>query len=235
MLRNAFNVISPDQTSAQAITRGTLNNPETLMVPPPQYEGDTTYRWYWPGHGFVKDDILYVFALNLYNDPDGRIPSEKPEEEQDITDKMGEMMWAFRISQIDLLSFRLPDFQHLETRKADFDYLNHPIDLGNCILVDDEYVYIYGTHNLPFFSHVHVARVPLESEKFYTGWEFFTGHHWSSDISKSQPLNIDVSVSEQFSVFRYQEKYILLTMDRLGSEIFTYISDTPHGPFSQKQ
>ncbi len=234
MLRNAFNVINKEQTKATAIYRGEYDNPKTLMEPENE-PGDSTYRWYWPGHGFVKNDTLYVFALNLYNEPAGKLKIEKSKEEQDEIDKLTEDMFAFRIGWVDLLSFTLPDFKHIETHKADFDYLDRSIDFGNCVMVDGDYVYIYGTENLPGFSKVHVARVPFNSKNFYEGWEYSTGDGWDSNILNSQPIETDVSVSEQFSIFKHNDKYILLTQERAGTDIYTYVSDYPNKGFKNKK
>ena len=48
---------------------------------------------------------------------------------------------------------------------------------------------------------------------------------------------ITSNISEQFSVFKYQDKYILLSQQRgIGTgEIFTYVSDQPTGPWGNKQ
>ena len=233
MLRNSFNVINKDITEAKAIYKGEYDNPTTFMDPVNR-EGDSTYRWYWPGHGFVKDDILYVFALNLYNEPSAVVKSEKSESEEDAADKLEEDMFSFRIAQIDLLSFKLPLFEHIETRKVDFDYPENQIDFGNCVMVDEGYVYIYGTKNDPGMSRVHVARVPFDSQEFQTNWEYYTGENWDPDIGKSLPIEVDISVSEQFSIFRYKDEYIFLSQERAGTDIFTYTSSFPHKGFHNK-
>ena len=157
---------------------------------PPKDDGDTTYRWYWPGHGFTKNDTLYVFALNLYNEPTAVVSSDKSEEEQDEADKLSETMFAFRIGHIDLLSFSLPDFRHIETKKADFNYSEIQIDFGNCVLVDGDYVYIFGTKNFPGIAKVHVARVPYQNKFFYTNWEYSTGTGWDKDIESLNQLKL---------------------------------------------
>ena len=233
MMRNSFVVVNKEKTDVKAIYNGVYDNPVTLMEPV-NVEGDSTYRWYWPGHGFVKDNTIYVFAINLYNEPSAVIKSEKTESEQDEIDRLAEEMWSFRISQIDLLSFKLPDFEHIETKKVDFDYTENQIDFGNCVMVDKDYVYIYGTKNLPFKSNIHVARVPFNGELFHNNWEYFTGTEWDKNIKKSAPIEIDISVSEQFSIFKYKDKYILLTQERAGADIYTYISSHPNKNFYNK-
>jgi len=234
MLRNAFNFIDRKMTKAQAIIGGTIKNPQTLMTPP-RSEHDSVYRWYWPGHGFTKGDTLYVFALNLYNDPAAINKSDKEEEEKDEMDKMAEEMFAFRIAGIDLLAYKLPDFIHLATNRVEYDYSKYPIDFGNCVMVDNGYVYIYGTKNEPHFSKIHVARIPLNSKVLYKDWEFFNGSGWDTSIAASAPIETDISVSEQFSIFKYRNKYVLLTMERAGSDIYNYIADSPTGVFTNKK
>ncbi|MFA5820141.1 MAG: hypothetical protein WC854_12790 [Bacteroidales bacterium] len=234
MLRNAFIVIDKDISRVKALYKGTYDDPITFMEPENEV-GDLTYRWYWPGHGFVKNDTIYVFALNLYNEPSASIKSGKSEEEQDEVDKLAENMFAFRISHIDLLSFSLPDFKHLETHKIDINYPVNQTDFGNCVMVADGYVYIYGTKNFPGNAKIHVARVPLNNRTFYNNWEYFTGTTWDKDIEKSVSIDIDISVSEQFSIFKYNDKYILLTQERAGTDIYTYVSDFPNKDFHNKK
>ncbi|RLD64375.1 MAG: hypothetical protein DRJ01_00815, partial [Bacteroidetes bacterium] len=227
-------VINKEQTEAKSIYSGEYNNPKTLMEPVNEV-GDSTYRWYWPGHGFVKNDTLYVFALNLYNETSAVVKSTKNKDDMDEVDKLAEEMFAFRIGQIDLLSFSLPDFKHIETHKVAFDYAKNQIDFGNCVMVDGDYVYIFGTKNYPGISKIHVARVLFNSKIFYNNWEYFNGDEWTTDIKKSVPIDLDISVSEQFSIFKYKEQYVLLTQERSGTDIYTYISEKPYKDFYNKK
>lgn len=233
IFRNAFNLVDKGGKGTKAIIRGTIDTPLTFMEPMNE-PGDSTYRWYWPGHGFVRDDTIYIFALSLYNVPLPP-PSPEPESPMDEKEKMYQAIFTFDISHIDLLSFTYPEFKHLETHRVEINYPASKIDFGNCVLVDDGYVYIYGTRNLPDFSKIHVARVPLSNRVFYKDWEYFTGTEWNKNINNSEPLDIDISVSEQFSIFRYRNKYILLTQERAGADIYTYVSDFPNRDFHNKQ
>ncbi|PLX22559.1 MAG: hypothetical protein C0597_02325 [Marinilabiliales bacterium] len=234
MLRNAFIVLDKGQAHSRAIYKGEYEDPVTLMKPV-NAPGDSTYRWYWPAHGFVKHDTMYVFSLNMYNEPSSVEKSDKPEEELDEVDKLAEDKFAFRVGGIDLHTFTLPDFKYIETKKAGFNYAENKIDFGNCVMVDGEYVYIYGTKNSPGLAKVHTARVPLNSKTFHNNWEYSTGDGWDKDIKRSIPIEIDLGVSEQFSIFKFQEKYILLTQERGGEDIFTYTSDYPNKGFSNKK
>ena len=234
MLRNAFNLIDKDKTIAKAIIRGTFDNPLTFMEAVNE-KGDSTYRWYWPGHGFVKNDTIYVFALSLVNDSSVVISLGKADSTDNEIDEMAETIFSFRISHIDLLSFTFPEFKHIETHRVEIDYQVNQIDFGNCVMVDNGYVYIYGTKNFPGNAKIHVARLPLSNRLFYKDWEYYTGAKWDKNINRSEPLDIDISVSEQFSIFRYKNKYILLTQERAGADIYTYISDYPDRDFHNKK
>jgi hypothetical protein len=233
MLRNSFVLIDKNKTVVKPLYKGTYNSPVTFMEPV-NAPGDSTYRWYWPGHGFVKNDTIYVFALSLYNTPSA-VPKTKNTGDQKEVDILLADMFGFRISHIELLSFTLPDFRHIETHIADINYPVSQIDFGNCVLVDKGYVYIYGTKNEPNISKIHVARVPLDSRTFYNNWEYSTGAGWDKNIEKSAPIDIDISVSEQFNIFKYKDKYILLTQERTGADIFTYVSDFPDKGFHNKK
>jgi hypothetical protein len=234
MLRNALVLIDKDKTWAKPLYKGTYNNPVTFMEPVNE-PGDLTYRWYWPGHGFVKSDTIYLFALSLYNVPSVAAKSENTGEEKKEVDILLADMFGFRISHIELLSFTLPDFKYIETHEVDINYSVSQIDFGNCVMVDDGYIYIYGTKNSPGNAKIHVARVPFGSRAFYSNWEYSTGTGWDKNIEKSVPIDIDISVSEQFSIFKYKNKYILLTQERTGADIFTYVSDFPNKDFHNKR
>ena len=96
MMRNSFVVHNRNSEGMRAVYQGEYDNPVTLMEPVNE-EGDTTYRWYWPGHGFRKDSILYVFALNLYNEPSAIVQSSKSTEDMNEADILEEAIMAFRI------------------------------------------------------------------------------------------------------------------------------------------
>ena len=234
MLRNALVLIDKNKTGVKALYKGTYNHPITFMEPVNE-PGDLTYRWYWPGHGFIKSDTIYLFALSLYNVPSVPVKTKNTGEELKEVDTLLADMFGFRLSHIDLLSFTLPDFRHIETHKVDINYPVSQIDFGNCVMVDKGYVYIYGTKNSQYMSKIHVARVPFSTRIFYNNWEYSTGTGWDKNIEKSKPIDIDISVSEQFSIFRYKNKYILLTQERTGADIFTYVSDFPDKDFNNKK
>jgi hypothetical protein len=76
--------------------------------------------------------------------------------------------------------------------------------------------------------------IPLNSNTFYKGGGI-TRTKVGITILKIDSNAIDISVSEQFSIFKYKDKYILLTMERAGFDIYTYTSNSPIGPFTNKK
>ena len=47
-------------------------------------------------------------------------------------------------------------------------------------------------------------------------------------------MKLDIGVSEQFSIFRIKDTYVLLTMAKMTSDIYTYTSDSPFRNFTNK-
>jgi len=230
MLNNSMVVISKDRSEAIALYNGTYDQPESLFVPRQEEE---IFHWYWPGHGFVSDSILYVFALNMYNDPDLVVPSEKEPDQQDEVDKLAENQWTFAVDGVDLLRFSLPDLQYMGSDSIVSTY-DLDIHLGNCVLRDGGHIYFYGTRNDPDGSHIYVARTEIGDMPYHQNWEYFNGHHWSEDHHEARPMKLDISVSEQFSIFRIQDRYVLLTHKKSTPDIYTFTSGEPYRDFGSK-
>jgi len=230
MLNNSMVVISEDRSEAKAIYKGSYNKPESLFVPE---QKDEIRHWYWPGHGFVSDNILYVFALNMYNDPDLVVPSEKGADLVDEVDKLSENQWAFAIAGVDLLRFSLPDFRYQGSDPVSSTY-ELDIHFGNSILQYGTHFYFYGTRNDPDGSHIYMARTEIGNMPYHENWEYFDGQHWSENPHKASPMKLDISVSEQFSIFRIKDQYVLLTHSKSTPDIYTYTSGEPHRGFGNK-
>ena len=230
MLNNSMVLISSDRTGAEAIYQGSYDQPESLFVPPQDvYPG----HWYWPGHGFANDSVLHVFALNMYNDSSLLVPSPKEVDEVDEVDKLTENQWTFAVAGVDLLHFSLPGFRFLGSDPVSCTY-ELDIHFGNSVLRDGSYIYFYGTRNDSDGSHIYVARVGLADEPFHQNWEYFDGDNWSSEPLQARPMKLDISVSEQFSIFRMKDKYVLLTHSKSSPDIVTYTSMEPFRGFSNK-
>lgn len=86
-------------------------------------------------------------------------------------------------------------------------------------------------------SEVLAARTTLD--RLYDRWEYYTGTGWSVNSSDAVKLEglASVPVSSQFNVFRLRDKYVLLTQNKRfnSGEIYTFISDSPCGPWRNKQ
>lgn len=231
LLRNSFILITENEEKARAIYRGTYDNPYSMMEP--EQDGGTA-RWYWPGHGFVEDSVLYVFALNMYNDPALIVKSDKDESEKDEVDRMTESMWAFQVYGIDLLSFKLPGFEQISSDRVTYGY-ETGIHFGNSIYTEGKYIYVMGTRDYQLSSKIHVARTEFGKQPYFTNWEFYNGSEWVPDYMESASMDIDISVPEQFSVFKIEEKYVLLAQERGTGDIYTYTSASPHTGYGNKQ
>jgi predicted amidohydrolase len=230
MLNNSMIRVSPDRTSAQAIYTGTWEDPWSLFVPPPE-EG--VHNWYWPGHGFYRDSILYVFALNMYTDSSLFVISDKDPSEKDRADEMTEAAWSFAVAGIDLLRYSYPDFEFLGSDRIENTYYSE-IHFGNNVLEDGNYIYFFGTRNDPGAARVYAARTGRHDKPYHLGWEFYNGKEWVDDYREAAPLDIDIPVSEQFTIFRMKDKYVLLTHEKSSFDIYTYTSDYPYKGFTNK-
>ncbi len=230
MLNNSMVVISKDGKEASAIYRGSYDHPESLFEPGWKSK---LRHWYWPGHAFVDDTILYVFALNMYNDPDLVIYTSKDSTQGDEVDKLAENQWAFQVSGVDLLRFSLPDFQLLGADSLNCSY-ETDIHFGNCVLRDGRHIYFFGTRNDPDGSHIYRARTRADQRPYHAHWEFYDGEGWTSDAGSALPMKLDISVSEQFSIFRMKDRYVLLTHEKGTRDIYTYSAAEPYGGFANK-
>ena len=165
--------------------------------------------WYWPGHGHVVNDTLEIIWYAMY--------------------QPGEGMWGFDYAAIDILRYTVHDLKLIDRKRVS---TLPSINFGTCIFSTDQYTYIYGAEKNGLHKHLHVARVPRGS--LTASWQYFDGTSWVADRSKSRRQIPDVS--EQFSVFEYEGKYYLLTQHHiLGSEIYTYSSDSPFTGFGNRK
>jgi hypothetical protein len=231
MLNNSMVVISSDLSEAVALYRGTYDRPESLFVPG---GSENVGHWYWPGHGFFADSILYVFALNMYFEPTLVVPSGKEPGATDEVDKLAENQWSFAVAGVDLLRFSFPGFRLLGSDPVPSTY-EMDFHLGNCVMQDGGHLYFYGTRNDPDGSHIYVARKEIGDLPYHENWEYFDGKEWSQDPHTARPMKLDISVSEQFSIFKVKHRYVLLTHSKSTPDIYTYTSAEPHRGFGNKR
>lgn len=215
MYRNTYIVYENGKVSA---IYGYGGNKNASAAVPPGYPNEE--KWYWPGHGFVNGDKLYIFQTLMYQG--------------------GEGMWGFMYETTHILEYNLPD---LELNKIAPIPFNGPTNIhyGMAALNDGDYNYIYAQvdirNDMDPISEVLVARTVAGNP--YDNWQYYNGSGWSaksSDAVKLEGLST-VPVSSQFNVFKLQGKYVLLTQNKAfnSGEIYTFVADSPTGPWRNKK
>lgn len=166
--------------------------------------------WYWPGHGTAHGDTLQVVMFGFK-----------------LTGSGG--MWGFAYASVDIATFLLPDFKLLSVERK---FTDPAVNYGACLLEDGGYTYIYGAEKVGFQKFLHVARV--QGTDLNAAWEYFTGTDWTNDPAAS--ARVFANVSEQFSVFKNDDRYFLMTQNyALGAELWLYDTDNPAIGFDHKR
>ncbi|MGQ8336856.1 hypothetical protein ACUNWD_09920 [Sunxiuqinia sp. A32] len=215
MINNTFIVVDPEVKSSETLYQGECDDPESFVIP----ENDPG-RFYWPGHGFVQDSIFHFFMSRFWIN--------------------GAEMWGFKFVNTDYFKYSWPDFELISVEPFEYSLING-VHWGHAVLDDGEYKYIYGSKpGEDNICNAHVCRTKVLAQKSLDleNVEFYDGEQWSNDPESTKPmLGTSSNISEQFSVFKYQDKYVLLSQQRgIGAgEIYTYIADSPFGPWRNKQ
>ncbi len=219
MINNSFIVVNPEQTATISMYQGTYDEPKSLIIP----ENDPG-KFYWPGHGFVRDGVFHLFMSRFW------IPKK--------TDPEGG--WGFQFASTQYLRYTWPEFKQLSTQEFKYS-LGDGVHWGHAVVDDGEYVYIYGTRpDEANMCHAHLCRTKITNDKALdiANAEFFDGTTWAKKSTETVPMKgITSNVSEQFSVFKYEDKYVLLSQQRgIGEgDIYTYVADNAWGPWINKQ
>lgn len=215
MYRNTYIVYNRGKVSA---VYGADGNKNASAAVPPGYPDEQ--KWYWPGHGFVAGDKLYIFQTLMYQGSDD--------------------MWGFRYETTHILEYSLPGLELIRTEPIPFSG-STDIHYGMAALNDGDYLYIYAQVDVQNdanpLSEVRVARTT--PDKLYTGWEYYNGSGWSTNADEAARLEglAGVPVSSQFNVFKLEGNYVLLTQNKTfnSAEIYTFTSNSPYGPWRNKQ
>jgi hypothetical protein len=209
MIRNSAVIQYGD--SLKTLYGGTLSVPDDFI---PTDNPDST--WYWPEHGIVFNDTLRIFVARYRTNPDG--PAG----------------FQFEFDGNDIANFTYPGLEFINAIPIPY-YLINEVIYGDRILHDSIYLYIYGRkvenkqYNIPY---PHLARVKADS--LLNAWEFYNGSGWTTDPAGSFRIN-SFQVSQQYGVFKYQGKYILITQDIwFSTSIWSFTSASPSGPWSNK-
>ncbi len=215
MYRNTYSMY--DKGKMTAIYGANGNKNASAAVPP---ESPNEQKWYWPGHGFVVGDKLYIFQALMYQGDSG--------------------MWGFRYETTHILEYSLPGLELVKNTPIPYKGPSM-YEYGMAALNDGDYLYVYAEVNVRNdddpISDVAVARTT--KDKLYTSWEYYNGSGWSANSSDAVKLAglSSVPVSTQFNVFKLGSKYVLLTQKKNfnSGEIYTFIADNPYGPWKNKK
>lgn len=215
MINNTFIVVNPEQSDTKTLFQGQYDYPQSFVIP----ENDPG-KFYWPGHGFERDSVFHFFMSRFWTP--------------------GKGMWGFEFLSTAYFRYSWPDFKFLSAEPFK-DSREDSVHWGHAVLDNGDFIYIYGVRpdeNKHFKAHV--CRTVVKTDKLLdlSKIEFFDGSGWMSDPTSTQSMEGTTSqISEQFSVFKYQNNYVLLSQDRniYTGEIYTYTSDSPFGPWENKQ
>lgn len=197
-----------DGTKARTISGGTPQNPTSVVISD-SIDGKQTV--YWPHHGIVRNNILHTYMIQIIFDP---------------------VAWLIT-NTVSYVRLSLPDYKIIDQQDIPSFAINK-IWYGFGFYEQDGYIYTYGGTES---RELHIARGKLVNDKLQD-WEYFDGTGWNTDASKTQKLEgLDGKISTQFSVFRHEDKYILVTQDgeALSTQIYSYYADSPTGPWKNKK
>jgi len=209
-IRNSL--VVQDGTDLQTIYQRHNGKNASFVIHPGAFREEGTLAedsvWFWPGDGYVEDGTLRIF-LSAF-------------------DRTGTGMWDFRWTGTHVASFSLPDLELQEITSIPYG-MQADVHFGHALLEDAHYIYVYGAGK----GKPHAARFPRGA--LDAPWEFFDGQEWTGDASRAMPM-ADMDGSEQFSVFRLGERYVMITqMGGISDEICSFTSDTPYGPWKNRR
>ena len=127
-------------------------------------------------------------------------------------------------------TLRYPDFK-VQNRFTFSD--TNTVNWSSATLEDSGYIYIYGVESTDKNKFMHVCRTAASNP--FKHVEYYDGINWVRRAKKSAKLAKDLS--EQYSVFKYQNKYYLLSQQSkfLSPDIYLWDAASPTGPFTNKR
>jgi len=205
MIRNCAVIQEGDNLTA--LYQGTFENPIDFVE---TETPDST--WFWPEHGFVENNTLKII-FSEFGTGDGQ-PG-----------------WNFEYRNACIVLFTYPEIELIGYNPLPY-YEQNGVMYGDRLIVHGDYTYIFGRKeenpdwHIPY---VHLARA--EVGNLYGEWEFYDGSSWSTDPEMSVRLT-DHPVSQQYGVFRHEEKFVMITQEIwLGTKIYSLTADQPEGPW----
>ena len=197
-----------------------LDNTQTGVnrTPVKLQSNDPTY--FWPGHGYAKGDTAITFWQQYAGADFTHV--------QNYVAKIYSPNLADASAIKELTSLSLP---------AEYEF-------GSAVVVDstEQFIYLYGMKKDWIIFRPYVARFPL-TQDVLGPWEFFDGDGWTPDVNSVQQImgTTEDYVSPSFSVLKLQDKYYMISQDigfltcGLGRDIYSWESDSPEGPFTNKK
>lgn len=206
LIQNTFVIQDGDEFTT--LHGGTPDDPEPYVAPP------GGHGWYWPAAMQAIGSKVYMFLLHFESTGEGGA-------------------FGFNYLGTDLGVFNLPD---LELESISPAWGNPNVLFGASIFDHEGYIYIYSTRSAGFGKNCLAARVLPSAPD---APEFWDGTSWSeSYVPNAFLLQNDgepVKVSNMFSVFKFRNKFWLIThQDVLGSEIYLQRGDSPTGPWGSR-
>ena len=232
MYRNSYSVFNHETRSSYPMCNEKGANTSAAV---PDGVTDESQKWYWPGHGFVADNKLYIFQFLMFKGagPEG---------------------WNFHYEKTHILQYDLPNLNLIPERSSEIPFSatvpqtpsseKPEIHFGAAALNDIDntgYLYIYAQvdieNDIDPVTEAYVARTTLNN--LFTQWEYYNGSTWVTDESSAKGMSglSSVPISSQFNVFRLNGKYVLIAQNKTfnDGEIYTFTSDSPWGPWGHKK
>ena len=208
MIRNC--AVLQDGDSMRAFFGGTFQNPISFVS-----SSNDNADWFWPEHGLIENDTLKIFFSEFVLAP-------------------GPAGFNFKYKAAILARFTYPEIKFINFITLPYYEINK-VCYGNSVVVENGYTYIFGRKENDTVYHIsspHIARVPAGN--ILAPWEFYNGTSWSEDPVQTQKISV-VAVSQQFGVFKYNNKYIIINQDIwFSTKIHSYTSNKIEGPWNNK-
>jgi len=167
---------------------------------------------YWPNCTFSSADQTKIYVM---------IATIKS------TDEGGLFGFEVTGNSVGILSY--PDLKLLSIKDIS---KNPKVDWSSGTYEEGDYVYIYGAESTKANKFMHVLRTSRSNP--FKVVEYYNGNAWVRDSTQSARLLS--GVSEQYSFFKYQGKYYLLSQANfLGADIYLWDAASPTGPFINKR
>ena len=208
MIRNC--AVLQDGDSMTALFGGTFQNPKSFVS-----SSNDNADWYWPEHGLIENDTLKIFFSEFVLGP-------------------GPAGFNFKYKAAILARFTYPDITLVDIRKLQYYDING-VCYGNSVLVENGHTYIFGRKENDTVYHIpypHIARVAVGN--IMAPWEFYNGSSWSTAPAETQRISV-VAVSQQYGVFKLNNKYIVINQEIwFSTKIYSYTSNLIQGPWNNK-